>query len=223
MASGDKDNVKDFLRDLRAVPKRPHGGPFTYRSCETAVLGWVCEEAYDKAMRGRFKPFWELVSELLWSKLGASDSGAYVTVDSQGTSAFDGGICATLHDLARFGAMICKGGTSLTGVEVVKPEWVDGIFAGASDSAQAFRDDPNYPELGMLDGKFRNMFWSRAGDPDVVLCIGVYGQLVYINRRTQVVGVKLSSWPKPKETAWNGTWKGSSAVKMFEAISAFLS
>lgn len=34
--------LKGFLPTLRQV--RPHGGPFEYRSCETAVLGWVCEQ-----------------------------------------------------------------------------------------------------------------------------------------------------------------------------------
>ena len=31
----------DFLVTLQK--KSPHGGPFEYRSCETDVLGWICE------------------------------------------------------------------------------------------------------------------------------------------------------------------------------------
>jgi CubicO group peptidase (beta-lactamase class C family) len=60
----------------------------------------------------KFKPFHQLVSELLWSKLGV-EKHAYISVDANGTGAFDGGICATLRDLARFGAMICRNGESL--------------------------------------------------------------------------------------------------------------
>ena len=33
----------DFLVTLQQ--KSPHGGPFEYRSCETDVLGWICEAA----------------------------------------------------------------------------------------------------------------------------------------------------------------------------------
>jgi len=33
----------DYLVTLRQ--KSPHGGPFQYRSCETDVLGWICEAA----------------------------------------------------------------------------------------------------------------------------------------------------------------------------------
>ena len=42
-------------------------------------------------------------------------------MDGEDTGMVDGGICATLGDLARFGAMIGDGGRSLTG-ERVLPE-----------------------------------------------------------------------------------------------------
>ena len=35
--------LRQFLRTLRQA--RPHGGSFDYRSCETDILGWVCEAA----------------------------------------------------------------------------------------------------------------------------------------------------------------------------------
>ena len=86
----------DFLLTLRA--KGPHGGPFEYRSCESDVLGWVCEAAAGTRMP-------ELMSGLVWSRLGA-EFDANIGVDSAGTGMFDGGISAALRDLARFGAMI---------------------------------------------------------------------------------------------------------------------
>ena len=95
----------DFLLTLQQ--KSPHGGPFEYRSCETDVLGWICEAASGVRMP-------ELMSELLWSKLGA-DNDATIGVDSVGTGMFDGGINACLRDLARFGSLFLNGGMSLTG------------------------------------------------------------------------------------------------------------
>ena len=55
-------SLRDFLLTLRR--KSAHGGPFEYRSCETDVLGWICEVAGGKRMP-------ELMSELLWSRIGA--------------------------------------------------------------------------------------------------------------------------------------------------------
>lgn len=210
------DNVKTFLAERTNGQGRKHGERFEYRSCETAVLGWVCEEAYAK--RHGATPFKDMVSELLWSKLGV-ESDAYITVDKNNTASFDGGMCATLRDLARFGSMICRGGKSLSNERVVSPTWVKDIF----ENGTPFERNPSkYPEKGMPGGKFRSMFWSPTDDHKVVLCIGVHGQMVYINRDTQTVGVKLSSWQNAEEDWPGNVWKGMSAFRMFDKISTEL-
>ena len=71
---GGPATLKDFLRSLQR--EREHGGRFAYRSCETDVLGWLCEEAGGK-------PFADLASELLWSKIGA-ENDAYLVQDAAG-------------------------------------------------------------------------------------------------------------------------------------------
>src|SRR5262249_17683059 len=81
---GLQTTMYDFLITLRQ--KSIHGGPFEYRSCETDVLGWVCE-----AVSGQRMP--ELMSRLLWITIGAR-SDATIGVDSTGTGMFDGGINA---------------------------------------------------------------------------------------------------------------------------------
>ena len=118
----------DYLLTLRQ--KSPHGGPFEYRSGETDVLGWVCEAAAGERMP-------ELMSRLLWSRIGA-EFDANIGVDSVGTGMFDGGICAALRDLARFGAMVLNDGTSLTGEQVVPAAWIADTVVGGPDSRDAF-------------------------------------------------------------------------------------
>jgi CubicO group peptidase (beta-lactamase class C family) len=56
----------DYLQTLTKAG--PHGGPFSYRSCETDVLGWVCERASGQRMP-------ELLSDVLWSRLGTEHDG----------------------------------------------------------------------------------------------------------------------------------------------------
>ena len=123
----------DFLLTLRQ--KSPHGGPFEYRSCETDVLGWVCEAASGERMP-------ELMSRLLWSKLGA-ENDATIGVDSVGTGMFDGGINACLRDLARFGSLFLNGGTSLTGERVVPRPGSPTPSRVAPDSRAAFAASPD--------------------------------------------------------------------------------
>lgn len=230
MEDGWARNTQDFLRSLKAKRSVPKDKDrcFEYRSCEAAVMGWVCERAYQKANR-KFKAFPDLVSELLWSKLGA-EKGAYITVDLNGTGMFDGGICATLRDLARFGAMICRNGRSLPtpsarhGNPVVSKEWVDDIFT-STDTQEAFEDNPKYKHMRMPDGKYRSMFWAPTANREVVVCIGVYGQMVYINRETEMVGVKLSSRKQAvgDDDKDGGAWgNGYYAFQMFRAIDEHL-
>jgi len=195
----------DYLLTLKQ--KAPHGGVFEYRSCETDVLGWVCEAASGVRMP-------ELMSQVLWSRLGA-ESDATIAVDSAGTGMYDGGICATLRDLARFGSMLAQGGTSLTGHPVLPASWIDDTFRGDPDSRNAFAASPT--QTLMPGGMYRNQFWLPYPDREVLLCLGIHGQMLYINAVTGVVAVKLSSWPEPQHA-----WKLFATLRAFDAVSSQL-
>jgi CubicO group peptidase (beta-lactamase class C family) len=195
--------LRGFLLTLRQA--REHGGAYEYRSCETDVLGWVCEAA-----AGRRFP--ELAGELIWSRLGA-DFDANIGIDAEGTGLFDGGISAALCDLARFGVMIAQEGTSMTNQQVVPGAWIEDSFAGGPDSREAFGSSPD--DTRMRGGMYRNQFWFPWPDRPVLLCLGIHGQMIYVDRTTGLVGVKLSSWPTPQDS-----WKLFSTLAAFDAISA---
>ena len=193
--------IKNFLTGLTS--DREHGSAFVYRSCETDVLAWIAE-----AVTGQ--PFSIVASEYVWSRIGAAHA-AQVCQDRWGGSIADGAISATLRDLARFGEMIARGGTTDNGERVLSAEWVEDIFAGAEDSAEVFAASPSgrsYP-----GGMYRSQFWMPSADRNVVIGIGIHGQMLYIDRATQTVGIKLSSDPEPVSlAAQHGT------LAMFEAI-----
>lgn len=191
----------DFLLTLQA--KGPHGGPFEYRSGETDVLGWVCEAAGGVRMP-------QLMSELLWSRIGAEED-ASIAVDSAGAGMFDGGICASLRDLVRFGSLLGREGTSLTGEQVVSPHWIADTVTGGPDSRDAFAGSPS--DTLMPGGMYRNQVWFPYPGSNVLLCLGIHGQMIYVNRSARVVAAKLSSWPEPQHA-----WKLFSTLRAFDAI-----
>ena len=188
----------DFLLSLQQA--RPHGGLFHYRSCETDVLGWICEAASGIRMP-------ELMSQLMWSKLGAQND-ATIGVDPVGTGMFDGGINACLRDLTRFGSLFINGGSSLTGEHVVSLSWIADTFNGGIDSRSAFAASPD--DNRMPGGMYRNQCWFPYPGNNVLLCLGIHGQMIYVNRSANVVAAKLSSWPLPQD-----------ATKLFPTIAAF--
>jgi len=171
----------DFLLTLRR--KAAHGGPFEYRSCETDVLGWICEVVGGKRMP-------ELMSDLLWSRIGAQ-CDATIGVDTAGTGLFDGGISACLRDMIRFGSLFLRDGVSLTGQQVVPEAWIADTLDGGADSRQAFAASPD--DTRMPGGMYRNQVWFPYPGNNVVLCQGMCGQVIYVNRAAEVVAAKLST------------------------------
>lgn len=173
----------EYLPQL--VAERPHGGHFDYRSCESDVLGWVCERASGERMP-------ELLSRVLWSRIAECDLDA--GVDLSGTVFFDGGLSATLRDLGRFGELLCRTGRK-EDEQVIPAWWIEDSLCGGPDSREAFAasayaaDQPGW--------MYRNQFWVPYADRRVLVCLGIHGQMVYADLDAHVVVVKLSSWPTP--------------------------
>ena len=178
-----------FLEGLRA--EAPHGSRFLYRSAETDVLGWVCERAASARMA-------DLISELVWAPMGA-ERDAEIICDGLGTAVHDGGLAATARDMLRFGQMLLDGGVvpgeDGSAVTVVPPRWLRRAWAVDSEGRTNFLDSPS--EASLPGGWYRNQFWFRPGEHgDVLLCLGIHGQMLHVSRRTGTVCVKFSSWPE---------------------------
>ena len=69
----------------------------------------------------------ELISSLVWQPMGA-EHDAEITLDGHGNAMADGGMCATLRDLARFGTLYLSADS----------DWVADTARGAADGASAF-------------------------------------------------------------------------------------
>jgi CubicO group peptidase (beta-lactamase class C family) len=161
-----------------------HGGPFRYRSILTDVLAWVIERAAGDRLH-------QLIARELWQPMGA-EFDAEITVDACGNPMADGGICATLRDLGRFGQLYLDRGRA--GERTLVPgAWIDDTIAGAPDGAQAFADDsrPGYPP----GAHYRNCWWVRDPSLPFFHGSGINGQHVFVHVPSQTVVVKLSTWP----------------------------
>jgi CubicO group peptidase (beta-lactamase class C family) len=166
-----------------------HGGPFAYRSADTDMLGWVCERASGTRMA-------DLISTLLWVPMGA-ERDAEITCDPVGSAIHDGGISAVPRDVARFGQMLLDDGM-IDGWPVVPAAWLHDAHNPATDVREAFAQTDN--ESVLPGGWYRNKFWFvPSGQGTALVCLGIHGQMIYVNRVTRTVGVKLSSWPQAQD------------------------
>lgn len=170
----------------------PHGRGFIYRSADTDMLGWVCERAAGQRMA-------DLISTLIWQPMGA-EFDAEITCDSVGTAIHDGGISTTLRDLARFGQMVLDDGV-VEGRQVVPAAWLADTFNPVPDVRAAFALTEHEPMLP--GGWYRSQFWFYPNaDGPVLLCLGIHGQLVFVDRAARVVIAKMSSWPDAQNAAY---------------------
>jgi CubicO group peptidase (beta-lactamase class C family) len=96
----------------------------------------------------------------------------------------------------------------LIGEQVAPLSWIADTFAGGVDSRAAFASSPD--DNRMPGGMYRNQCWFPKPGNNVLLCLGIHGQMIYVNRAADLVAAKLSSWPLPQD-----------ATKLFPTIAAF--
>ncbi len=178
-------SMYEYLATLKA--DRLHGSAFEYRSCETDILGWVCERATGSRLP-------DLLSAKIWARLGC-EQDMDAAVDPAGAAFADGGLSATLRDLGRFGQMLLSGGLA-QGQQVVPGWWIADSYTGAPDTRDVFAASGNGSWLP--GGGYRNQFWLPGGR-EVLLCLGIHGQLIWVEPARELVVVKLSSWPLPQD------------------------
>ncbi len=162
-----------------------HGGPFRYRSILTDVLGWVLERAGGARLH-------ELVARLVWQPMGA-EFDAEITVDAHGNAMADGGICATLRDLGRFGLLFGGTGRRSSRWSVVPVSWIEDTIGGAPDGPEAFvaGEGVRFPP----GAHYRNCWWVAEPAVPLFYAAGINGQNVFVHGPSQVVVAKLSTWP----------------------------
>ena len=179
------DESQPTIRDIiLTLPKiRDHGKIFEYKSVETDVVAWALERAANKSLA-------ELMSELIWKKIGA-EHNAFFTVDRAATALANGGFNASLRDYARFGLMMQNSGKAGNS-QVVPASWVDDCALGdRSVYGSPYTDT-------CANGAYSNFWWVNNISEGDFMARGVFGQMIYINRATELTIVKLSTWPDYK-------------------------
>jgi hypothetical protein len=190
MQPADPQGAYPYLLTLGSAG--PHGGDFSYRSADSDMLGWACERA--SGIRTA-----DLVSALVWQPIGA-EADAEITCDPLGSAIPDGGISATARDLARFGQMLVDDGVA-RGQVVVPEAWLADVRSPEPGVRDAFARTDNEPVLP--GGWYRSQFWVIPGPGGPVLvCLGIHGQLIYADRASRTVVVKMSTWPDAQNTAY---------------------
>jgi CubicO group peptidase (beta-lactamase class C family) len=207
-------NAMKGLHEYLATLKRrhgAHGGEFRYISANTDAMGWVVE-------RATHTDYAQLVSDELWSKLGA-ERDAYVLLDGFQAAYADPGLNMTLRDLGRFSQMVLDHGF-YNGQQIVPGPWIEDT-RHAGDS-KAWKSGPEYSYFrklsGYEDGSYRNYWYVADPRRGHITAIGLAGQLIVIDPSSNTIVVKFSSHATPADDQYQIEYAG--AIAIVDALSA---
>ena len=192
--------LHEFFRSLPAR-RGTHGGPLRYLSANTDLLGWLMERATGG-------PFADLVSEILWTPLGAEHPGA-VTLDRAGAARATGGLCASLGDFARIGLALLAASPNrhaepqgTPGPTATSAAWVDDI--AANGDREAWANGEFARAFAGLAMRYRSGWYVLDDGPQTLFAMGIHGQHLFVDRANRLVIAKLSCQPDALDPAATG-------------------
>ena len=181
-ANGSQPALAGVIARLRA-PKA-HGGPFSYTSPNTDLVGWAMQRATGL-------PFANLISERLWRPMGAEQPAAIVT-DRDGLAWCAGGMTMIARDFARVGALLLDGGRR-DGLQVVPEARIEDLRYGGDREAWRTGEWGQSFSFISADMSYRAVWYSVHAEPKLLFAMGVHGQNLFIDFEHRVVIAKLSS------------------------------
>lgn len=195
-------SLYEYLPSLKK--KGVHGPLFHYVTAVTEVLGWVLERA-----SGRAAEAW--VEELLWSRLGMEQDGAFLA-DPWGRAVVGGGFSGTLRDMARIGRLVLGEGR-VDGTEILPAAVIRSIARG-SDPAY-FAAVPEFSDWAPGASYRSQWYMWNDGAPELMAC-GIHGQYIYVDAASRLVVVKQSSLPAAEPAI------GADTVRLLRALARHL-
>ena len=191
----------EYLQTVKKEGK--HGEAFGYKTINSDALGWIISRVSGKSVT-------ELLSERIWSRMGAEQDG-YFTVDGIGTPFAGGGLSAGLRDLGRIGQLMLNKG-EINDERLFPATVADNIRAGGDKAAF---EKAGYKSLA--GGSYRGMWWVFHNDHGAYAARGVHGQTIYIDPTAGMVIVRFSSHPVAKNAVIDPT-----SLPAYQAVAEYL-
>lgn len=169
----------EFAATLHKDPEHEQGTFMHYVSIDTHVIGMVLRAATQT-------PIMEYFQEKLWSKLGAEQDAFYIT-DSTGEPMVLGGLNMMSRDYARLG-MLYRDGGAYNGEQIIPAQWIEDSITPDAPHLMPGKRDSATTNFG-----YGYQWWLPENPDQEFLAIGIYGQYIYIDRKTNTVIVKNSA------------------------------
>ncbi|GGV19092.1 amide hydrolase [Streptomyces litmocidini] len=174
--------IREHLLTARATG-RPGSG-FRYENGNVETLAEVLRRVTGLTTSA-------LLSEMIWSKIGAEED-AYYILDGDGVEAACGGFSATARDVARLGEMLRCGG-AVGDRQVVPEEVATTITSGVPDGYARRVRFPAAPPESPATLSYHDLWWIPNDPYGSYLASGIHGQRLFVSPGLDLVAVHFGS------------------------------
>lgn len=181
---GVKKDLLQIIKEVGVV--EVPGKTYDYSGVNSVLLAMIAERLTDT-------PYHELLSSMIWSKIGA-EQDALITMASTGISGSYGPMMMTLRDMARYGLAF----TEDADIKIASDRYLGEIRKGDHElflSKGGFGDlvwSKHYEGQG---AKFQSYHWDIVFEDGDFIKHGVGGQALYISPTKRLV-IAFNSSPK---------------------------
>lgn len=198
--SGTYDCVYNLVHGLKRDPSIKPGEVWSYNTGGAWLLGDILEKATGKTIA-------ENLRDSIWMPFGMASDGIWHAY-AKGKHDMGGhGFNATLEDWGRFGLYILGSGFLPDGSATLPEHWLE--------EATRWTKAKNSVSAGYPDGVYGYEWWNNNvpvnaknvapkgdGNPkEAMWAIGIYGQLIAINKKENLVMVQWSTWQDAEPAA----------------------
>jgi CubicO group peptidase (beta-lactamase class C family) len=194
-------NMYEYLASIQG--NRNHNGAFSYMSADTEVVSWILQRTYNERLA-------DIVSEQIWSRIGAQDE-AYYLVDPFGIDIGSVGLAATPLDLARLGQALVNSARGKK--SIIARSSLDALRSGVTRDAFA----QSVQASARSGYSYRNQWWIPHDADGTIEAKGLFGQHLVVNPNQNVVIVKLSTNPTG-DTILTHTLDKAAFAAIFKAL-----
>ncbi len=185
--------ARDYLTQFAHNPARRVGDTFEYHSPNVDVAGWLIEHISGL-------PLSDFIRQHLWAPLN-TEHDAFMCADNAFNPIATGGFNSTLRDAARFGLLALHHGR-VNERQIINPSWLADSYQLSDPDRKAWKNsvfaDPD-AETYMPDMEgYRSFWWICDAAKGERVAMGIYGQMIYVNRDTNTV---IASFSSPNETS----------------------
>jgi CubicO group peptidase (beta-lactamase class C family) len=166
--------------------QKASGKKYEYHSINTFVCAWIAE-------RVTGKPYAQLVSEMIWQKMGAESDGQII-VSPAGAAASHGAISSTLRDLGRYGMLFTPSWNRVAKEKVIPDALITRIQT--TGRPEIFQAGITAPKIESYMGEkvaFETRQWDFVLHDGDFGKYGYHGQTLYVSPSKDLVVVNFAT------------------------------